>query len=144
MFGCYRRGDANDPDTYVAAIAAMLATYPEDVIQTVTNPTTGLPRKSPFLPSVSEVAAACDAEMKAEIEEVRRARAIEKQFAERRQFEEERKGPKPTYNELVARCARDGLYIGGHSHALPLTPEEACEALGIDKAEFDAIPDARK
>jgi hypothetical protein len=60
MFGCYRKGDANDPDTYVAAIAAVLADYPADVIQSVTDPRTGLPSKSDWPPTVREVKSACE------------------------------------------------------------------------------------
>ena len=64
MFGCYRRGDANDPDTYTAAIAAVLAEYPPEVVKAVTDPRTGLPRKVSWLPTVKEVSDACDAEKK--------------------------------------------------------------------------------
>jgi hypothetical protein len=42
LLGCYRTGDANDPETYVAAITAILARYPEEVITSVTHPATGL------------------------------------------------------------------------------------------------------
>ena len=60
LFGCYRKGDANDPDTYTAAIAAILAEYPVDVIRDVTDPRVGLPRKLSWLPTVKEVSDACD------------------------------------------------------------------------------------
>lgn len=59
LFGCYRKGDANDPETYTAAIAAILSEYSTEVIQHVTDPRTGLPRKTTFLPTVQEVDAAC-------------------------------------------------------------------------------------
>lgn len=67
MFGCYRRGDANDPDTYVAAVAMVLAKYPIEVIKSVTDPYSGLPgRKSEAgwsgMPDVADVREACDAE----------------------------------------------------------------------------------
>jgi hypothetical protein len=64
MFGCYRKGDANDPDTYTAAVAAILAEYPVEVIKAVTDPRTGLPRKVSWLPTVKEVSDACDTEKK--------------------------------------------------------------------------------
>ena len=60
MFGCYRKGEANDPETYTMAIAATLAEYPAEVIQHVTDPRTGLPAKLKFLPSVAEVREACE------------------------------------------------------------------------------------
>jgi hypothetical protein len=59
LFGCYRRGEANDPDTYVAAITAVLAEYDLDVIKYVTDPRTGLPRKTNFLPTIPELDKAC-------------------------------------------------------------------------------------
>jgi hypothetical protein len=60
LFGCYRKGDANDPETYSAAITAILAEYEPEVIQRVTDPRTGIPRQIKFLPNPAEVAEACD------------------------------------------------------------------------------------
>ncbi len=60
MFGCYRTGQANDPETYTMAVAATLADYPAEVIQHVTDPRTGLPAKCKWLPSVAEVREACE------------------------------------------------------------------------------------
>jgi hypothetical protein len=59
LFGCYRRGEANDPDTYVAAITAVLAEYDTETIKHVTDPRTGLPRKTNFLPTIPELDKAC-------------------------------------------------------------------------------------
>lgn len=59
LFGCYRRADAADPETYTAAIAAILSEYEREVVAYVTDPRTGLPRKSNFLPTVCEVDKAC-------------------------------------------------------------------------------------
>ena len=60
LFGCYRTGLANDPETYTMAVAATLADYPPEVIQHVTDPRTGLPAKCKWLPSVAEVREACE------------------------------------------------------------------------------------
>lgn len=67
LFGCYRRGDANDPDTYVAAVAMVLSRYSVEVIKAVTDPYSGLPsRKTDSgyggMPDVADVREACDAE----------------------------------------------------------------------------------
>lgn len=59
LFGCFRKGDANDPETYTAAVTAILAEYPEEVIQFVTDPRTGIARKNNWLPTLAEVDAAC-------------------------------------------------------------------------------------
>lgn len=60
LFGCYRKGDANDPEIYTAAVAAVLSEYDPEVIVRVTDPRTGLPRKTKFLPNPAEVSDACD------------------------------------------------------------------------------------
>ena len=59
LFGCYRRGEANDPETYTMGITAILSEYSEEVILHVTDPRTGIARKIKFLPSIPEVDAAC-------------------------------------------------------------------------------------
>jgi len=87
LLGCYRRGDANDPDTYVAAITATLARYPEDVIRDVTHPAHGLPTKKDFLPTVREVYLACEEIMQPRREAAARQARIDKQLAERAEFE---------------------------------------------------------
>lgn len=84
MFGCYRKGDANDPDTYVAAITATLARYPEDIIRDVTNPASGLPTKKDFLPTVKEVFEACEEIMQPRRMAEARQDRIARQIAERR------------------------------------------------------------
>lgn len=63
LFGCYRRVDANDPDIYVAAIAAVLAIYDADMIREVTDPRTGIitsEKYMSFMPSVGELKNYCD------------------------------------------------------------------------------------
>jgi hypothetical protein len=63
LFGCYRRGDANDPETYVAAISAVLAIYPTDLIREVTDPRTGIQtteRFETFMPNAGELKRYCE------------------------------------------------------------------------------------
>jgi len=61
IYGCYRRDDAADPDTYIAAVAAILSEYPDEVVEYVADPRTGLAKRSPFLPNTHDVAKDCDA-----------------------------------------------------------------------------------
>ncbi len=79
MFGCYRRAEASDPEIYAAATAAVLSEYPQDVIDFITDPRTGLPSTSQWLPSVYEVRKACEerADHLAKIELVRKKRERE-------------------------------------------------------------------
>lgn len=60
MFGCYRKGDANDPEVYTMAVAATLAEYTAEVIDYVCDPRTGLPAKLKWLPTVAEVREECE------------------------------------------------------------------------------------
>lgn len=60
LLGCYRSGEANDPEVYITAVVATLAQYPEHVIRAVCDPRTGLPSRSKWLPTVSEVREECD------------------------------------------------------------------------------------
>lgn len=83
MFGCFRKGDANDPEIYVAAIAAVLSEYPESVIDFVTDPRTGLPRTCKFLPQVSEVSDACNAQMAPILAAEARRKRVAQQIAGR-------------------------------------------------------------
>lgn len=64
LFGCYRRGDANDPDIYVAAMAAVLARYDADLIREVTDPNTGIQTREKFMtfmPNAGELKVHCEA-----------------------------------------------------------------------------------
>lgn len=63
LFGSYRRGDANDPDAYVAAISAVLSIYDTDLIREVTDPRTGIATSEKymsFMPNAGELKVYCD------------------------------------------------------------------------------------
>jgi hypothetical protein len=63
LFGSYRRGDANDPDTYVAAITAVLCRYDTDLIREVTDPNLGIATSdkfSAFMPNAGELKIYCE------------------------------------------------------------------------------------
>lgn len=62
LLGCYRVGDAHDPETYISAVVSVLARFPTEIIDRVTEPSTGLASKVKWLPTVAEVREACDAE----------------------------------------------------------------------------------
>lgn len=63
LFGCYRRGDANDPDRYVTAIAAVLTLYDFELMREVTDPRTGIQTTEAFMtfmPQSGELKRYCD------------------------------------------------------------------------------------
>lgn len=117
LLGCYRTGDANDAETYVAAIAATLARYPERVMDLVTDPRVGLPRKKTWLPSVKEVYDACEEEQMPMREAEAREARIKAQLAEREKAQE-----KPTLAQLKAKYG-DNWGLGADERAAkPQTP----------------------
>lgn len=104
LLGCYRTGDANDPETYVAAIAAILSKYPLWVVTQVTHPTTGLPSRKNWLPTVKEVTDACIDVLAPVAEREARTQRVREQLAERERIESIRR---PTYHELQAKYGKD-------------------------------------
>lgn len=131
LFGSYRRGDANDPDAYVAAIAAVLAMYEMDLIREVTDPRTGISateKFASFMPNAGELKLYCDGEARRKANLARLA-ALPKPDFTRAQLP--KPGPKPgdlanafipathpKYQELVewSRDADDRLWRIGKSH----------------------------
>src|SRR6266404_3433468 len=128
LLGCYRTGDANDPATYVAAIAATLARYSEQIITDVTHPVTGLPSKKGWLPTVKEVFDACE-----ELDEkVRHAIAREKRIKEQlalREEEDRLKEQRPTIEEMRAKYGENW----------GLTPQEPKKTGGFKALSWDTI-----
>lgn len=101
LFGCYRTGDANDPQTYVAAITAVLARYPEEIITQVTHPVTGLPGNGKgWLPTVKEVVDACNEAHEPILQNELRLKRIREQMEMR---EREDRGERPTMQQLKAK-----------------------------------------
>jgi hypothetical protein len=107
LLGCYRTGDANDPETYVAAITAVLARYSEGIITSVTHPVTGLPSKKDWLPTVKEVHDACEEAAAPAIRQQQRDRQIAQTLAEREAIEAQRGEVRPTLEQLKAKYGPD-------------------------------------
>lgn len=121
LLGCYRTGEANDPETYVTAIMAVLARYPEQVITDVTHPATGLPKKKSWLPTVKEVFDACEEAVEFSMQHAARLKRIQEQMEAR---DREDRGIKPTMAQLKARFGETwGITPPGNA----LTPEQKAE-----------------
>jgi hypothetical protein len=59
--GFYRRDEAHDPETFAAALAAVLGSYPASVVRFVCDPRTGVPAEFPKgLPNVGQIKEFCD------------------------------------------------------------------------------------
>ena len=100
LLGCYRTGDANDPETYVAAIAASLARFPEEIITEVTHPVDGLPARLSWLPTVKDIRDACDAAMEPTRRRALADRQIKEQLADRAEPD---RTNRPTSDDMKAK-----------------------------------------
>lgn len=140
LFGCYRKGDAHDPETYVAAVAAVLSEYPDDTIWTVTDPRAGLPSKVGWLPTVKEVKDACEAHYGPTRRTQEREAAERRQLAEREQLRITDNRPRKTYEELIADCQAHGLNIGPKKPTVESIDGFLAEH-GVSREQFDALPD---
>lgn len=88
LIGCYPNGKPADPQTYVAAITALLAEFPHEVVRRVTDPRFGVQRHCKFLPTIAELSDALEVEMvplrrQWREEKIRREEEIERQIRAR-------------------------------------------------------------
>lgn len=60
LFSAYRRDDFADPEGFVTQLGTILSEFPDEVVTYVTNPGTGLQRRSKWPPTISEVLGACE------------------------------------------------------------------------------------
>jgi hypothetical protein len=104
LLGCFRTGEANDPDTYVAAIAAILSRYPQEVMTSVTHPATGLPSKKSWLPTVKEVVDACNEAHEPTLQNELRLKRIKEQIEMR---EREERGERPSLAQLKEKYGQN-------------------------------------
>lgn len=149
LLGCYRSGEANDPEVYTTAVMAVLAQYPEDIIRAVCDPRTGLPGRLKWLPTVSEVREACDEFVEADMAAVRREREWSEQLHRRKEWEafQEVKKTRPSLDELKAKYGPNWGLKGDPrrvDRSAPLDPEWVRNQLGVTPDVWAAIPDAKR
>lgn len=60
MLGCYKRDEAADPEIFMRAVISVLLEYPEWTVHNVTEPSSGIPSKIKWLPSIAEIKEACE------------------------------------------------------------------------------------
>ncbi len=60
LFSCYRQDQFQDPEGFLASLGLVLEQYPDEVIKHVTDPRTGIQRRSKWPPSIAEIVEACD------------------------------------------------------------------------------------
>lgn len=101
LLGCYRTGEANDPETFGAAVAAVLSAFPLEVIRYVCDPRTGLPGTSKWMPNPAEVKAACEDRVRW-LAKIDRYQNWGNPAADQKLLAADLK-PKPTLDELKAK-----------------------------------------
>lgn len=105
LLGCFRKGEVDDPDTYAAAVAAVLSDYPQEIIKRTTDPRTGIASHSKWLPTISEIKETCEAEMWPIRREQERVRLAEER--KRLLGEPVDRSSRKTYEELKAEAGPD-------------------------------------
>ena len=132
LFGSYRRGDANDPDAYVAAITAVLACFETDLIREVTDPRTGIATTEKFMsfmPNAGELKVYCDGVA------AKRARIQKFAALPAPNFQQARLAPPPRHRADCFICATHPRYT-----------EAVSWTAGADKAfwRMGESPDGRR
>jgi hypothetical protein len=118
LYGCYRKEEAASAETMLDAAAIVLATYPDEIMETVTHPVRGLPGRMKWPPNIAEIREACEELMAPIRREAERRSQIERQ---RRLIEGDRGSritneQRMTAEEMEARYGKDY----GLGHRLPL------------------------
>jgi hypothetical protein len=142
LLGCYRTGEANDPEIYLAAVVAVLSDYPLDIVTAVTRPSTGIPAKLKWLPTIAEIKTACEdiagpRRCMAEWETRSRAQLAERAQQEAPDGKTEHDRIVTGFDELLAHLRRDQT-----KPIEQFTPEAVKAKLGLTDAQWNAIPDA--
>src|ERR1044072_8982619 len=140
LLGCYRTGDANDPDIYVRSVAAVLSEYPLEVMKAVCDPRFGLPAKSKWLPTIFEIKDACEAAMAP----IDRRRREEQAAEERRLMVSAPLVPRPTYEQMKDKHGENwGIRDpkGDKQSVAARTLDDLCREVGIPREDFEAIND---
>lgn len=138
LLGCYRTGDANDPETYISAVICVLARYPIEVIRDATDPATGLPGRLKWLPSIAEIREECEMLAARIAREAEREKRIAEQLEARKALPDMR--PRKSYAQLQSELAEVGIYIGRQPAQFDVRAFR--EKWNISQEQWDSIPNA--
>lgn len=127
MYDCYRRNDASNADVFLRAATKILARYPDDVIETVTDPERGLPGTLKWPPQPSEVKEACEALMAPQREQAAWDFCALIQFAERENDERDAIDA-PAMEKKRAEAVQE------------VAAASLRERFGLTREQWDALP----
>lgn len=117
LFSAYRTDQYPDPDGYMTSLGAVLEQYPDDVICYVTDPRTGIQRRSKWPPTISEIVEALD-ERCSELKRAERYRDWGVGMIEAPKEE------RPTREDLIAKYGKGwGLTGAPDPAAVPAKPQ---------------------
>src|SRR5262249_44080388 len=108
LLGSYRRASADDPEVYVGATIRVLWAHPDDVIERVVDPLTGIPSRNEWPPNPKELKDACE-----EIYgPMRRAQEWDRRAIQQVQEAAARAGlPVPSVSEVQDTLAKQGISV---------------------------------
>ena len=132
MLDCWRTGSANSTDTYLTAVAAILARYPDQIIYSVTSPTDGLPVQLTWMPSLKEVRDACDKEMEPILRQERQAKIVAETLADR----DVDKSDRPSREDLKAKYGENWGLTSLDERARKAVPAPSKEDLAAHYREY--------
>lgn len=146
LLGCYRQGDANDPEVYITAVVRVLSAYPIDVVERVIDPVTGLPSKLKWLPSVPEIRSACEEIHGLQLRIKETHEQIERQLTEREELQRVKASNQETIDEMWADMARRGWKPTEEQQKIRRTVAFNDVALlktkyGVSDEQWNALPD---
>lgn len=127
---------AANPEIFLAGVVQLFTHYPAEIVERAVSPVFGLPSKHKFPPRISEIKEFLDGLMPKEIE---RAYPVFPPISS------PDRSRRPTYGELQARCAKDGLIIGKPKRAdNPLkAADEFKTKFGVSQEVWNSIPDRK-
>jgi hypothetical protein len=132
LLSAYPSARPSDAEYYVSLVVTVFTRFSDDLVRRAVEPG-GIMRDHPtYLPTVGEITAWL--QKRADME-APRPRALPEPPIDRT--------GRPSYEELQARCAKVGLFIGKHPKEREISSPEAIKAkYCISDEVWNAIPDA--
>lgn len=141
LFNYFPPPEVGDAEILLSGAVKMFLSFPQEAVEAVCDPVSGLPAMQKWAPKLSELRQSLDSASIPIYRRQEREKQIQQQLEDRKAIPDLR--PRPTYEELQRRCAEVGLYIGPKGSRLPpVDPVKIRETYGISKEQWDAIPNA--
>ena len=136
LFDFYPPQEAGNPEVVLTGVVELFEHYPAEVVERTVSPVFGLPAKHKFMPRIAEIKEFLDAQMPPP--EPTRVYPVLPGLPP------PDRSTRPSYQELVDRCARDGLMIGKKKKLFGEREiAEFRQANNISDEAWNAIPDAK-